>query len=215
MQIYTIYLVTNTISGTKYIGFTGKTLPERIATHQYRCSAGIKSKLYYSVRKNGWEKFTFETIYQSTDGQHCLNVMEPHFIEEYNTFEEGYNLTLGGEGTVGYWTNDNRKKQGEFISSMWTEERRIKNGLMAKERMTGIPKKESHKENMRGKRPHIKQNAGKNNNAKAIETPYGTFDSLKTAWIELNEKGIKLSYKQIYDRLNTKPNWKYIMKENI
>lgn len=215
MQIYTIYLITNTISGTKYVGFTSKDLTERIVTHNQSCSAGIKNKLYYSVRKNGWEKFIFESIYQSKDGHHCLNVMEPYFIKKYNTFEEGYNLTLGGEGTFGYWTDDNRKKQSEHISSLWTKERRIKNGLMAKERMTGVLKTKSHKENMRGARPHIKQNAGKNNNAKAIETPYGAFDSLKTAYIELNKKGINLSYKQIYDRLNTKPDWKYIMKEII
>lgn len=214
MQIYTIYLVTNTISGTKYVGFTGKTLSERIETHKQSYRAGVKSKLYNSVKKYGWEKFTFDTIYQSKDGQHCLNVMEPVFIKEYNTFNDGYNLTLGGEGTVGYWTDDNRKRHGEFISSVWTEDRRIKNGLLSKERMAGIPKTEIHKEKLRGKRPHVKQNAGKNNNAKTIETPYGVFDSLKTAWIELNEKGIKLSYKQIYDRLNTKPDWKYIMKES-
>lgn len=214
MQIYTIYLVTNTISGTKYVGFTGKTLSERIETHKQSYRAGVKSKLYNSVKKYGWEKFTFDTIYQSKDGQHCLNVMEPVFIKEYNTFNDGYNLTLGGEGTVGYWTDDNRKRQGEFMSSKWTPERKQRNSVLAKERMTGIPKSENHKAALRGKRPHVNQSGGKNNAAKTIDTPYGIFESITSAKIKLNEQGINLSYKQICDRVKTKPDWKYIMKES-
>lgn len=60
------------------------------------------------MRKYGSESFVIESIYESKDINHTLNVMEPYFISEYNTFEGiGYNMTPGGdkppsrEGTVG------------------------------------------------------------------------------------------------------------------
>ncbi len=203
-MIYSIYLITNNITKKQYIGFTSKSLDER--------NCGIITKLYNSIKKYGWKNFSYKVIYQSKDYEHCLNIMEPFFIKEYCTYENGYNMTLGGEGFVGYWTEENRKKQSEFISSTWTKERRIKNGIMAKKLLTGKCKSEDHKIKLRGKRPHVNQSCGKNNNAKPIETPYGSFDSLKSAYVELNKRGIHLSYKQIYDRLNTKSDWNYKMK---
>jgi hypothetical protein len=41
----TIYLVTNKISGTQYVGFTSKPLSERIKTHKSRMNCGVKNKL--------------------------------------------------------------------------------------------------------------------------------------------------------------------------
>lgn len=57
-----------------------------------------RNKLYNSVRKYGWDSFICEVIYQSYDGKHCINIMEPHFIKEFDTFKNGYNSTNGGEG---------------------------------------------------------------------------------------------------------------------
>jgi predicted GIY-YIG superfamily endonuclease len=41
----TIYLVTNLISGTKYVGFTSKLLQERIKTHKRSLNSGLKSNV--------------------------------------------------------------------------------------------------------------------------------------------------------------------------
>ena len=51
----------------------------------------------------------------------------------------------------------------------------------------------------------------RNNNAKPIITPYGKFGSIKTAEKELKEKGINLSYKQIWYRLNKQNDWNYTL----
>lgn len=46
----------------------------------------------------------------------------------------------------------------------------------------GVPKSESHKQNMRGKRPHVNQTGVNNNAFKGfIHTPYGVFESLSEA----------------------------------
>jgi hypothetical protein len=44
----TIYLVTNLISGTKYVGFTSKLLQERIKTHKQILNSG--SDWNYNVK---------------------------------------------------------------------------------------------------------------------------------------------------------------------
>jgi group I intron endonuclease len=55
-----------------------------------------------AISKYGKDHFSFEVIYQSKDGTHTLDVMEPYFISLYQSFGRGYNLTAGGEGTYGY-----------------------------------------------------------------------------------------------------------------
>lgn len=92
----------------KYIGFTTGTLKKRWGEH---CSASKRNSQYVlhkAIRKYGKESFTIEKIYCSTDIEHTLKVMEPKLILEYNTNYQGgngYNMTMGGEGTIGTVTS--------------------------------------------------------------------------------------------------------------
>jgi len=76
----------------------------------------------------------------------------------------------------------------------------------AKEKLTGVPKTDQHKKNMRGKRPHVVQSGNKNNNAKRIQTPYGTFGSIREASQQIEG----YTYKMIWDRLQNDSLWRYI-----
>lgn len=76
----------------------------------------------------------------------------------------------------------------------------------AKEKLTGVPKTEQHKENMRGKRNHVIQSGSKNNNAKKIETPYGTFGSIREASQQIEG----YTYKMIWDKLQNNEKWRYV-----
>lgn len=216
MEKFIIYKSTNILNDKVYIGFTSKTLKERIRTHKYRCSSGVSVNFYNSVRKYGWDNFVFEELYTTLDGNYCLNTMESHFIKEYDSYKNGLNDTKGGNGLIGYWNVENKKKQSDFIKSLWTEERRRKNGLLAKKRMKGIPKTKQHIEKLKGKRPQFNQTGGKNNNAKPISTPYGIFDSMKTTHRELNKMGIEITYRQISYKLsrNNHNDWNYIVGSN-
>lgn len=98
-SVYSIYKITNTVNGKIYIGFASN-WTKRKYSHKYHLNKR-NQHLYYAFRKYGWENFTWEVIYQSTDGKYCLNVMEKHFINEYDSYNNGYNETLGGEGTLG------------------------------------------------------------------------------------------------------------------
>lgn len=102
MIIYTIYKSTNTINGKVYIGFDSN-YPSRIKDHKKSAlKKGSDTYFHRAIRKYGWDNFTWEIIYQSVDGNHTLNVMEGYFITEHDTYYNGYNMTLGGEGSLGH-----------------------------------------------------------------------------------------------------------------
>jgi len=102
MNIYSIYKATCTITGKSYIGFDSH-WPKRKAEHKSAAKRDTSSnKFYNAIRKHGWNTFVWEVIYQSTEGNHCLNQMEPVFIKEHSTKDEGYNSTTGGEGAYGF-----------------------------------------------------------------------------------------------------------------
>jgi group I intron endonuclease len=65
-----------------------------------------------SIRKYGVENFTVEVI--SEYDNDVLNEAEKLWIKELDTYENGYNLTLGGEGIPGFVFNEeSRKKMSE------------------------------------------------------------------------------------------------------
>lgn len=117
--IYNIYLITCIINNKKYVGFTSKTLDFRMKVHIQK-SEKVDVALYRAARKYGWNNFKWSVLYQSLDGKHCKNVMEPHFIREYDSIKNGYNMTSGGEGFVGYMPPPEViQKRADGISYDW------------------------------------------------------------------------------------------------
>ena len=99
MNIYSIYKVTCLINNKIYIGFDSN-WPRRTWEHKYKHTKE-DSKFYRALRKHSFKNFKWEVIYQSSDREHTLKVMEPFFIKEYNSFKKGYNSTVGGDGVSG------------------------------------------------------------------------------------------------------------------
>jgi len=110
--IYSIYKFVNQLNGKCYVGFTGN-INQRLYNH--KAYSKIKDNAFYrAIKKYGWESFDFTIIYQSKDREHCLRVMEPHFIKEYNSYgHTGYNTTLGGEGNSGIVSDKTKFKMSE------------------------------------------------------------------------------------------------------
>lgn len=100
MKIYTIYKATNLINNKCYIGFDSN-WPKRKIQHK-RKHKHLNLKFYDAIKKYGWDNFSWEVLYQSLDCEHTLKYMESYFITEYNSFNNGYNMTIGGEGSLGY-----------------------------------------------------------------------------------------------------------------
>jgi len=108
-----IYRAINKITGKSYIGQTIQDFDRRIKAH---FTEAKRSKFYFhkSLSKYGKENFIWEIL------EHCsskeeLDEMEFHYITQYNTLRpNGYNLTMGGDGTVGFRpTKESRLKMSK------------------------------------------------------------------------------------------------------
>jgi group I intron endonuclease len=182
MGIYTIYKATNKINGKSYVGFDSK-WPRRKKQHEKssfnKNNSAYTGKFHYAIRKYGIINFDWEIIYQSKDGNHCLTEMEFYFIKEYNTFNNGYNMTFGGDGVLGYIMSEkskqkiskNRKgkKQSEELKKRRSVMMLGKNNPMFGKTNKGYKHTEEHKKyiteknsndwtliNPQGKKYHIK-----------------------------------------------------------
>lgn len=97
MKLSYIYLAKNILTGKVYIGYTSRELRYRMYHH--KCASLTRNedtKFYRSIRKHGWENFTWNIIYTSWDADYCLEVVEPLLIQQYNSINAGYNTVIGG-----------------------------------------------------------------------------------------------------------------------
>jgi len=111
---FIIYKVTNRINGKVYIGQTVKSLDVRKKEH-IRKARSVKSWfLHNAIRKYGKDAFYFEIIRYCVSKEE-LNEKEMELIKEFKTKAPlGYNMTDGGEGTMGYYpSQETRAKMGK------------------------------------------------------------------------------------------------------
>ena len=108
-QTGTIYLLTCTVNGKKYVGQTRQKLGRRITEHK-RDSSINRPGVDHAIFVHGWEKFTVEVLEICPVDK--LNEREMFWIRELNTkAPNGYNLTDGGDGCTGYkHTAESRSK---------------------------------------------------------------------------------------------------------
>jgi group I intron endonuclease len=125
MNIYTIYKATNNINGKVYIGFDSN-WPNRKTAHKRNSEKNLKgnTKFYNAIRKYGWNNFSWTVVYQSIDGTHCLDVMEPYFITENDSMNLGYNMTPGGDGKRKGSIESDETKRKKSISHMGKKQSR-------------------------------------------------------------------------------------------
>lgn len=136
MNIFSIYTFTNGITGKKYVGYTNN-ISNRIRSHKASVNKGTKNKLYDAIRSYGWDNFIFEIVYQSKEQEYTQKVMENYFIEQFNSFNNGYNMTLGGDGAVGIipwsknkkcdvlkWSDERKSEHSKHLKMLWNESKR-------------------------------------------------------------------------------------------
>lgn len=97
MKSLIIYAITNSVNGKRYIGQSRQGLARRKGEHMHRFNLGERDhKLYQAMRKHGIENFTFEILCNALRAEY-LDDLEMLFIERFNTFRNGYNMTCGGD----------------------------------------------------------------------------------------------------------------------
>lgn len=95
-----IYKITNNINNNCYIG-QSVYIEERWKEHKskYNWERENKKPLYLAFQKYGLENFSFEIIEECEPEQ--LNLKEQYWIDYYNSYNNGYNMTSGGETNYG------------------------------------------------------------------------------------------------------------------
>lgn len=93
-----IYKITNKVNGSAYIGLSID-VETRWQSHRNRAfnSNGkeYEKALYRAIRKYGLDNFTFEILEECSEEQ--LKDRETYWISFYDTYNNGYNETPGGD----------------------------------------------------------------------------------------------------------------------
>lgn len=94
-----IYKVTNKKNGKIYIGKTMFTVQERWSEHckDYKKERCENRPLYKAMQKYGIDGFIAEEVEKCSES--VLSEREKFWIEYYGTFKNGYNATIGGDGS--------------------------------------------------------------------------------------------------------------------
>jgi len=92
-----IYMATNKINGKSYIGQTIVNLKRRKYMHIWNALNENKNTYFGSaIKKYKPKNFSWKILDRCND-INKLNKLESFYIDFYNTFNDGYNLTTGGE----------------------------------------------------------------------------------------------------------------------
>ena len=115
---FVVYEAMNILNRKFYIGMTTKGVHHRQKQHLAAARYGKKGgKFYNAIRKYGENNFWFYILAVCDDIDEALRE-EREFIK---ALKPEYNMTIGGEGTVGYKHNQETKRRN-------VESRRAKSG---------------------------------------------------------------------------------------
>lgn len=95
-----IYKITNKINNHSYIGLSTH-IEDRWNYHKtaYNWNREKSKILYKAFQKYGIENFYFEVLEECPISELCEK--EQYYIDKYDTYKNGYNMTSGGESPVG------------------------------------------------------------------------------------------------------------------
>lgn len=92
-------------SGKSYIG---QTVREKVRMQRHKRAAlnGSLCTFHKAIRKYGFENFKYEVLFTIDNDDKIrvkqkLNFMERYYIRKYDSYNNGYNMTLGGDGGSG------------------------------------------------------------------------------------------------------------------
>jgi group I intron endonuclease len=132
-----VYRITCKNNNKSYIGITNDP-KRRFKERRYDARTDSKYPIHAAMRKHGIDQFEFEVIYGSRDEAYIREEMEKYFVTLYDSKNNGYNCTDGGEGIQGYkpeWiekmrkvganiSEETRQKRSESAKSQWADHKK-------------------------------------------------------------------------------------------
>lgn len=92
---YIVYC--HTLNSKKYVGYTKKSMIERLEEHIEEALEGSDRHFYRAIRKYGVENIVSEQLCETTTKQ-AAKSKERYYVKKFDTFKNGYNMTQGGDG---------------------------------------------------------------------------------------------------------------------
>ncbi len=118
-----IYVLTNHVTGKKYVGQTVHSVDKRFKAHMRGRKDKYNLYLHKAVSKYGADSFSVGVL-ENASSREELDSLEILFIKELNTLApNGYNLTEGGGGCSGWKHSDETRRQMSYF-----QKERLKNG---------------------------------------------------------------------------------------
>lgn len=124
-----IYKIINDFNNRVYIGKTLKTTEVRKKEHLHQLNDG--SAIHNSILKHGVEHFTWVCIEKNIYDKNELAQREKYWISYYDSYNNGYNMTKGGEGGNGThaknldkWRKEHPEESQKLINNLllWREQ---------------------------------------------------------------------------------------------
>lgn len=229
-----VYKATNLINGKVYVGYTTKTLDQRIKTHLNKANC-LTQKHYtqafkLALRKYGVKNFSWKELIKCTTKEEACE-KEKEFIGKFNCIAPlGYNMTFGGEGGIqseevkikisnsvkDYYKNNPEIWLNSTLANASTEQRsewgkkaantKIQNGFKYK---TGFTRPQESREKMSKTRRKKYSCTWYNFKTKTI------VEASSTDMSELTGLSVGTFNHLKHDRLHiTKCGWLYVLKES-
>jgi group I intron endonuclease len=91
--------------------------------HKKAAIDGGDTKFCRAIRKYGGDNFKYEVLFtiDTDDIKHLkekLDFMERYYIRKFHSYENGYNMTLGGDGAAGTkHTEEFKQRQSERMKN--------------------------------------------------------------------------------------------------
>ncbi len=100
--MYIIYKHTNLTSGKSYVGLTKRSMRTRWLQHTSEARQNINSRCFMlAIRKYGENDWAHEILESGIPTVEQACEKEIYYVNLYDTFFNGYNVTKGGQGALG------------------------------------------------------------------------------------------------------------------
>lgn len=110
-----IYVIENKINGNRYVGQTVMSLNKRWLAHIQESKTFSDHPLYRAINKYGLDNFNIRILEETTEDK--LSEREIYWIEYFDSYNNGYNATTGGESNKNI-RDDIRDKISQSMSNV-------------------------------------------------------------------------------------------------
>lgn len=127
-KYYYVYKHTNKLNKKCYVGITSMKVEDRWRNNGKAYIRKNKNGKYshlkfaLAIQKYGWDNFTHEIIEEGFFTKEEIERCEIYWIEYYDSFNNGYNTTKGGNISLWSKTDIGKETVSESVKKLWEDE---------------------------------------------------------------------------------------------